>query len=124
MSKQRRTLAADFKREATALMLDQGYSHIEVCRSLGVVDPQWRSSPNVSPAPWQAGSRPGPRHGDYRAGPGESPQRVYGPCMTTAWPLTQLNQADTPSQGSVRASMSMRLTFSVTVRSVIMGCVG
>jgi hypothetical protein len=24
----------------------------------------------------------------------------------------------------VRASMSMRLTFSVTVRSVIMGCVG
>ncbi|MCQ4279582.1 IS3 family transposase [Pseudomonas stutzeri] len=37
MSKQRRTFSAEFKREA-ALVLDQGYSHIEACRSLGVVD--------------------------------------------------------------------------------------
>ncbi|EKN0246478.1 IS3 family transposase [Pseudomonas aeruginosa] len=38
MSKQRRTFSAEFKREAAALMLDQGYSHIDACRSLGVVD--------------------------------------------------------------------------------------
>lgn len=30
--------SAEFKREAAALVLDQGYSHIEACRSLGVVD--------------------------------------------------------------------------------------
>ncbi|HHK4753418.1 TPA: IS3-like element IS222 family transposase [Pseudomonas aeruginosa] len=38
MSKQRRTFSAEFKREAAALVLDQGYSHIYACRSLGVVD--------------------------------------------------------------------------------------
>ncbi len=38
MSKQRRTFSAEFKREAAALVLDQGYSHIGACRSLGVVD--------------------------------------------------------------------------------------
>lgn len=38
MGKQRRTFSAEFKREAAALVLDQGYSHIEACRSLGVVD--------------------------------------------------------------------------------------
>ncbi|MBK61286.1 MAG: IS3 family transposase [Pseudomonas sp.] len=38
MSKQRRTFSSEFKREAAALVLDQGYSHIEACRSLGVVD--------------------------------------------------------------------------------------
>ncbi|WP_427198550.1 IS3-like element IS222 family transposase [Pseudomonas aeruginosa] len=38
MSKQRRTFSAEFKREAVALVLDQGYSHIDACRSLGVVD--------------------------------------------------------------------------------------
>ncbi len=38
MSKQRRTFSAEFKREAAALVLDQGYSHIDACRSLGVVD--------------------------------------------------------------------------------------
>ncbi|WP_139269073.1 IS3 family transposase [Pseudomonas aeruginosa] len=37
MSKQRRTFSAEFTREA-ALVLDQGYSHIDACRSLGVVD--------------------------------------------------------------------------------------
>ncbi|WP_073656694.1 IS3 family transposase, partial [Pseudomonas aeruginosa] len=35
MSKQRRTFSAEFTREA-ALVLDQGYSHIDACRSLGV----------------------------------------------------------------------------------------
>lgn len=35
MSKQRRTFSAEFKREIAALVLDQGYSHIEACRSLG-----------------------------------------------------------------------------------------
>ncbi|HHN1688389.1 TPA: IS3 family transposase, partial [Pseudomonas aeruginosa] len=30
--------SAEFKREAAALVLDQGYSHIDACRSLGVVD--------------------------------------------------------------------------------------
>ncbi|HBN9090027.1 IS3-like element IS222 family transposase [Pseudomonas aeruginosa] len=38
MSKQRRTFSAEFKREAAASVLDQGYSHIDACRSLGVVD--------------------------------------------------------------------------------------
>ncbi|MCO3768101.1 IS3 family transposase, partial [Pseudomonas aeruginosa] len=38
MSKQRRTFSAEFKREAAALVLDQGYSHIDACRSLGVGD--------------------------------------------------------------------------------------
>ncbi|WP_447865004.1 IS3 family transposase [Pseudomonas aeruginosa] len=38
MSKQRRAFSAEFKREAAALVLDQGYSHIDACRSLGVVD--------------------------------------------------------------------------------------
>lgn len=31
-------VSAEFKREAATLVLDQGYSHIEACRSLGVVD--------------------------------------------------------------------------------------
>ncbi len=31
-------VSAEFKREAAALVLDQGYSHIDACRSLGVVD--------------------------------------------------------------------------------------
>ncbi len=35
MTKQRRTFSAEFKREAAGLVLDQGYSHIEVARSLG-----------------------------------------------------------------------------------------
>ncbi|PTT03262.1 transposase, partial [Pseudomonas sp. HMWF006] len=35
MTKQRRFFSAEFKREAAALVLDQGYSHIEACRSLG-----------------------------------------------------------------------------------------
>ncbi len=38
MSKQRRTFSAEFKREAAALVLDQGYSHIDACRSLGRPD--------------------------------------------------------------------------------------
>ena len=38
MSKQRRTFSTEFKREAAALVLDQGYSHIEACHSLGVAD--------------------------------------------------------------------------------------
>ncbi|MGV8215883.1 IS3 family transposase, partial [Pseudomonas aeruginosa] len=32
------TFSAEFKREAAALVLDQGYSYIDACRSLGVVD--------------------------------------------------------------------------------------
>lgn len=38
MTKQRRSFSAEFKREAATLVLDQGYSHIEACRSLGVVE--------------------------------------------------------------------------------------
>ena len=38
MSKQRRTLSAEFKRDAAALVLDHGYSHLEASRSLGVVE--------------------------------------------------------------------------------------
>lgn len=36
MSKQRRSFTAEFKREAAALVLDQGYSHLQACRSLDV----------------------------------------------------------------------------------------
>ena len=32
------SFSAEFKREAAALVLDQGYSHIEACRSLEVVE--------------------------------------------------------------------------------------
>lgn len=35
MTKQRRSFSAELKREAAGLVLDQGYSHIEACRSLG-----------------------------------------------------------------------------------------
>jgi transposase len=38
MSKQRRTFALEFKREAASLVLHQGYSHIEAARSLGLVE--------------------------------------------------------------------------------------
>jgi transposase len=38
MTKQERSFFTEFKREAASLMLDQGYSHIEACRSLGVVE--------------------------------------------------------------------------------------
>ena len=38
MSKQRRTFSTEFRREAAAFVLDQGYSHTEACRSLGVVE--------------------------------------------------------------------------------------
>ncbi len=51
MSKQRRTFSAEFKREAAALVLDHGYSHIDACRSLGVVDSalrRWVNSNSLS----------------------------------------------------------------------------
>jgi len=38
MTKQLRSFSAEFKREAAGLVLDQGYSHIEASRSLGVVE--------------------------------------------------------------------------------------
>jgi transposase len=38
MTKLRRTFSAGFKREPAAFVLDQGYSHIEVSRSLDVVE--------------------------------------------------------------------------------------
>ncbi|AJX33322.1 Uncharacterised protein [Burkholderia oklahomensis] len=36
MSKQRRTFSPEFKRQAACLVLDQGYSHMEASRSVGV----------------------------------------------------------------------------------------
>ena len=36
MTKQRRTFSTDFKHEAASLVLDQGYSFTEACKSLGV----------------------------------------------------------------------------------------
>jgi transposase len=44
MTKQRRSFSAEFKREAVGLVLDQGYSHIEASRSLGVVESALRRS--------------------------------------------------------------------------------
>lgn len=38
MSRQRRTFTPEFKREATNLVLDQGYSHIEAAQSLELVE--------------------------------------------------------------------------------------
>jgi transposase len=38
MTKQRRSFTLEFKREAAALVLDQGYSCIEAARSLGLVE--------------------------------------------------------------------------------------
>lgn len=38
MTKQRQTFTPEFKREAASLVLDQGYSHIEAARSLGLVE--------------------------------------------------------------------------------------
>ena len=38
MTKQRRTFSPEFKREAACLVLDQGYSHAEAARSLGLVE--------------------------------------------------------------------------------------
>lgn len=38
MTKQRRSFSAEFKREAAGLVLNQGYSYIDACRSLGVVE--------------------------------------------------------------------------------------
>lgn len=36
MSKQRRTFSPEFKQQAACLVLDQGYSHMEACRSVGI----------------------------------------------------------------------------------------
>ncbi|WP_279609600.1 transposase [Burkholderia gladioli] len=36
MSKQRRTFSPEFKRQVACLVLDQGYSHMEASRSVGV----------------------------------------------------------------------------------------
>ncbi|WP_342624539.1 IS3 family transposase [Pseudomonas alkylphenolica] len=38
MAKQRRSFTPEFKREAASLVLDQGYTHIEAARSLGLVE--------------------------------------------------------------------------------------
>ena len=38
MTKQRHYFTSEFKREAASLVLDQGYSHIEAARSLGLVE--------------------------------------------------------------------------------------
>ena len=38
MTKQRRSFSAELKREATGLVLDQGYSHIDASLSLGVIE--------------------------------------------------------------------------------------
>lgn len=38
MTKQCRSFTPEFKQEAASLVLDQGYSHIEAARSLGLVE--------------------------------------------------------------------------------------
>ena len=38
MTKQRRTFPSEFKREAACLVLNQGYSHAEAARALGLVE--------------------------------------------------------------------------------------
>jgi len=46
MTKQRRTFTPEFKREAACLVLDQGYCHTEVARSLGLVESALRRGVN------------------------------------------------------------------------------
>ncbi|ONM44491.1 transposase [Halopseudomonas pachastrellae] len=36
MSKQRRSFSVEFKHDAAALVVDQGYSVVEACKSMGV----------------------------------------------------------------------------------------
>lgn len=38
MTKQRRSFSPEFTRNTTALVLDQNYSHIDACRSVGVAE--------------------------------------------------------------------------------------
>ena len=38
MTKQRRSFSPEFKRNAAALVLDQSYSHVDACRSVGVAE--------------------------------------------------------------------------------------
>lgn len=38
MSNQRRTFSPEFKRNAATLVLDQSYSHMDACRSVGVAE--------------------------------------------------------------------------------------
>ncbi|RSD09012.1 transposase [Pandoraea apista] len=42
MTKQRRSFSPEFKRNAAALVLDQSYSHVDACRSVGVAESVWR----------------------------------------------------------------------------------
>lgn len=49
MIKQRRTFTPEFKREAACLVLDQGYSHTEAARSLGLVESALRRWVNLLP---------------------------------------------------------------------------
>jgi transposase len=44
MIKQRRTFSPEFKQQATCLVLDQGYSHMEASRSVGVGETVLRRS--------------------------------------------------------------------------------
>lgn len=46
MSKQRRSFTPEFKREASSLVLDQGYSCIEAAHSLGLVESALRRRVN------------------------------------------------------------------------------
>ncbi|HCF7065580.1 transposase [Pseudomonas aeruginosa] len=56
MSKQRRTFSAEFKREAAALVLDQGYSHINDSAELKLSphplgkEGSWRANPSLGSA--------------------------------------------------------------------------
>ena len=38
MNKQRRSFSPEFKVSAASLVLDQGYSHMDACRSVGVAE--------------------------------------------------------------------------------------
>lgn len=38
MAKQRRSFSPEFKQQAAGLVLDQGYSHIEASRSVGIAE--------------------------------------------------------------------------------------
>ena len=46
MTKHRRTFTSEFKRETACLVLDQGYSHTEAARSLGLVESALRRCVN------------------------------------------------------------------------------
>lgn len=64
MSKQRRSFSPDFKHQAACLVLDQGYSHMEASRSVGVGESVLRRWTQQGFYPITMDTSAKPHHGD------------------------------------------------------------